>query len=145
MSNEPLKQSTQERVNQVMADIDKELIKPMSYSEQQQAKSKINRVNTKIHYKENKKMEREIRGREQPEFLVTIGSILEKPLHFILTIYKMAILVNALFVWQIYKVCAVSGWQGIFQTKYTLYIIAYFVLMLVLDKLHTKLILYVYG
>lgn len=144
MSNEPVKQSAQERVNKIMADIDKELIKPMTHSEQQEAKLKVDRIKAKTLRKQNKELEREIGRSEKPDFLVFIGGILEKPLCIFLTIYEMAIVVNAFFIWQIYKVCSVSGWQGIFQTKYTLYVLTYFVLLLLLGKLHRKLILYVY-
>lgn len=116
--------------------------KVLSPEEFRKAKNQIAKVNTKIHCKENKAFERELRKRDKPTILISICGFLEKFLHIIVTIYTMAIVVNAVFIWEIYKVCSVSGWQGIFQTKYTLFVLAYFVLLLILKKVYFELYRY---
>lgn len=82
------------------------------------------------------------RSSEKPAFLVSLAGIFEKVLHIIVTLFTMAIVVNILFIWQIYKAVSAGGWLAIFHTKYTLYMLAYFALLFILKKVYYFLYTY---
>ena len=93
--------------------------------------------------KEEKRIENEMRrSSDKPAFLVLIAGIFEKFLHIIVTLYTMAIVVNILFVWQIYKAVSAGGWQAVFHSKYTLFVLAYFALLFILKKVYFALYTY---
>ena len=74
-------------------------------------------------------------------FLVS-GWHFEKFLHIIVTLYTMAIVVNILFVWQIYKAVSVWRCESGFHSKYTLFVLAYFALLFILKKVYFALYTY---
>lgn len=57
-------------------------------------------------------------------------------------LWTIAGLANIYFVYQIYKVCQVSGWHGIIETKWSLYIVAYIIIYYVLKQAHYRLYKY---
>lgn len=71
-----------------------------------------------------------------PVFLIVICKIL-KPL---LTVFGFVFLIagglySLLSAYCIWKVCAMSGWHGLIETKYTLHIVIYFVLLAGINQL----------
>lgn len=93
--------------------------------------------------KEFKQIEREMRRSTiKPAFLVLLAGILEKFLHIIVTLYTMAMVVNLLFIWEIYKAVSAGGWQAVFHSKYTLFVLAYFALLFILNKIYFALYMY---
>lgn len=112
----------------------------MSEDEKRQAQKYIDEKDAKIKRKEEKQIEKEMRNK--PDILVSLAGVFSKMFHIIVTVYTMAIVVNALFIWQIYKVVSAVGWQGILQTKYTLYVVLYFVLLFILKKVYYYLYKY---
>lgn len=93
--------------------------------------------------KENKRIEKELHhNRPKPAFLIYIADMLSKLFHIIVTLYAMAGIVLLLFGWQVYKAVSANGWQAVFQTKYTLYIVAYFVIYFVLKTIYFSLYKY---
>lgn len=119
----------------------------MSEDEKRQSGKYINERNEKIKKKERRKADKEFDRsfKDKPHFLVSCAGILEKLLHIVVTLYSMAIVINALFIWQIYKTISATGWQGIFQTKHTLYILLYFVILFVLKKVYYALYKYAHD
>ena len=114
--------------------------KLMSESETSEAQKQIEKVNEKIHLKKRKRLDKEYK--DKPVFLISCAGFLEKILHITVTLFTMAIVVNIFFGYQIYKTVSAVGWQGIFQTKYTLYILAYFMLLFSLKKVYFLLYKY---
>lgn len=71
-----------------------------------------------------------------PGFLIVICKILNP----ILTILGFLFLIagglySLLAVYSVWKVCAVSGWHGLIETKYTLHIVLYLVLLFIINRL----------
>jgi len=133
-----------ERYEKLMLEIDATQIKYVTNDEKRQTQKYIDERNEKIKKKERRKADKEFERsfKDKPSFLVSCAGILEKTLHIIVTLYSMAIVINALFIWQIYKTVSAAGWQGIFQTKYTLYVVLYFVLLFILKKVYYYLYKY---
>lgn len=76
-----------------------------------------------------------------PTFLVIICKII-KP---IISILGFVFLVGGglyslLAAYTVWKVCAVSGWHGLIETKYTLHIVLYFVLLFAIN--HIRYLIY---
>lgn len=142
--------SNNERVNQkvkeIMERVDNECsIKKIdiSYYENNPIIKAEKAKKEKQKRKEFKQIEREMRRSAiKPAFLVLLAGILEKFLHIIVTLYTMAIVVNILFVWQIYKAVSAGGWQAVFHSKYTLFVLAYFALLFILKKVYFALYTY---
>ena len=144
MSEDSAKEKARQITQKALAEVDKDLIKPMSYAERQRAQELINKENEKIHRKENKRLEKEMRDsmKNKPAFLVSCAGVLEKLFHTVVTLYSMAGLINIFFCWQIYKIVSAVGWKGIIQTKYSLYILIYFVLLFILKQVYYALYKY---
>lgn len=119
----------------------------MSEDERQQSQKYIDEINEKIRKKELRKADKEFERsfKCKPSFLVSLSGFLEKILHIIVTLFTIVIVVNALFIWQIYKAVSAAGWQGIFKTKYTLYVVLYFVLLFILKKVYYYLYKYAHD
>lgn len=71
-----------------------------------------------------------------PGFLIIICKILNP----ILTVLGFLFLIagglySLLSAYTVWKVCTVSGWHGLIETKYTLHIILYFVLLFAINHL----------
>lgn len=111
----------------------------LSEDEKRQAQDRINKQADKMERRHNK---REKYDFEKPAFLVSISGIFAKVFHIIVTLYTMAIVVNAFFIWQIYKACAASGVHGLIETTYPLYIAVYFIGLFVLKKVYYLLYRY---
>jgi len=138
------KNISSERYEKLMQEIEATQIKYVTDDEMRQSQKYIDERNEKINKKERRKADKEFErsSKDKPSFLVSFAGILEKVLHNVVTLYSMAGLINALFIWQIYKVVSAAGWQGIFQTKYTLYVVLYFVLLFILKKVYYYLYKY---
>lgn len=142
--------SNNERVNQkvkeIMERVDNECsIKKIdiSYYENNPIIKAEKAKKEKQKRKEFKQIEREMRRSAiKPAFLVLLASILEKFLHIIVTLYTMAMVVNLLFIWEIYKAVSAGGWQAVFHSKYTLFVLAYFALLFILNKIYFALYMY---
>lgn len=142
--------SNNERVNQkvkeIMERVDNECsIKKIdiSYYENNPIIKAEKAKKEKQKRKEFKQIEREMRRSAiKPAFLVLLAGILEKFLHIIVTLYTMAMVVNLLFIWEIYKAVSAGGWQAVFHSKYTLFVLAYFALLFILNKIYFALYMY---
>lgn len=142
--------SNNERVNQkvkeIMERVDNECsIKKIdiSYYENNPIIKAEKAKKEKQKRKEFKQIEREMRRSAiKPAFLVLLAGILEKFLHIIVTLYTMAMVVNLLFIWEIYKAVSAGGWQAVFHSKYTLFVLAYFALLFILKKVYYALYTY---
>lgn len=142
--------SNNERVNQkvkeIMERVDNECgIKKIdiSYYENNPIIKAEKAKKEKQKRKEFKQIEREMRRSAiKPAFLVLLAGILEKFLHIIVTLYTMAMVVNLLFIWEIYKAVSAGGWQAVFHSKYTLFVLAYFALLFILNKIYFALYIY---
>ena len=142
--------SNNERVNQkvkeIMERVDNECsIKKIdiSYYENNPIIKAEKAKKEKQKRKEFKQIERERRRSAiKPAFLVLLAGILEKFLHIIVTLYTMAMVVNLLFIWEIYKAVSAGGWQAVFHSKYTLFVLAYFALLFILNKIYFALYMY---
>lgn len=102
-------------------------------------------LQTREYKRQKRKEEREWRRdmRDKPDFLVFLAGLLQKVFHIALTLYSMAgILMVPLFGWQVYKAFSSAGWQAIFHTKYTLYLVAYFVIMFLIKTVYYALYKY---
>lgn len=110
-----------------------EMMNNPTYQKAQKRKEKAKK-------KEEKEWEKQLK--DKPEFLMLLARFFYKVIHFLHFIYSLCGLSNLYFAWKIYKVCSVAGWLGIVQTKYTLYIVAYFAIWVIVDKLNFKLYLY---
>lgn len=141
MSEEQARQRAQELTKKALAEAEKETFKIDRSLQGKHIVTKSEKVEKK---KEEKRIEKEMRrSADKPTFLVSLAGIFEKFLHIIVTLYTMAIVVNVLFLWQIYKAVSVGGWQAIFHSKYTLFVLAYFALLFILKKVYY--ILYTYA
>ena len=118
MSEEQARQRAQELTKKALAEAEKETFK---IDRSLQGKHIVTKSEKAEKKKEEKRIEKEMRrSSDKPAFLVALAGIFEKFLHIIVTLYTMAIVVNVLFLWQIYKAVSAVGWQAIFHTKYTL-------------------------
>lgn len=126
MSEEQARQRAQELTKKALAEAENETFK---IDRSLQGKHIVTKSEKAAKKKEEKRIENEMRrSSDKPAFLVLIAGIFEKFLHIIVTLYTMAIVVNILFVWQIYKAVSAGGWQAVFHSKYTLFVLAYFAL-----------------
>lgn len=135
-NKEELERNAQEFVKSVLAEADKELLFDVSkigYAEPTKAE---------LRQQKKEQREREKLLRDKPRFLVFIADILQKIMCLVMTLYTVAGLSVFYFAWQIYKVCKVSGWHGLIETKYTLYIVAYAVVFALLKAVYFALYKY---
>lgn len=140
MSSETARQRAQELTQKALSEADKETYKIDSSLRGKHIETKSEKA---AKEKEYRRIEKEMRGsREKPSILVSMAGVLEKVLHTIVTLFTMAIVINIFFGWQIYKTVSAGGWQSIFQTKYTLFILLYFVFLFVLKKVYLSLYKY---
>lgn len=101
MSEEQARQRAQELTKKALAEAENETFK---IDRSLQGKHIVTKSEKAAKKKEEKRIENEMRrSSDKPAFLVLIAGIFEKFLHIIVTLYTMAIVVNILFVWQIYK------------------------------------------
>lgn len=140
MSEEQARQRAQELTKKALAEAEKETFK---IDRSLQGKHIVTKSEKAEKKKEEKRIEKEMRrSSDKPAFLVALAGIFEKFLHIIVTLYTMAIVVNVLFLWQIYKAVSAVGWQAIFHTKYTLFVLAYIVFLFILKKIYFALYIY---
>lgn len=140
MSEEQARQRAQELTKKALAEAEKETFK---IDRSLQGKHIVTRSEKAEKKKEEKRIEKEMRrSAYKPTFLVAIAGIFEKLLHIIVTLYTMAGVANLLFIWQIYKAVSAVGWQAIFHTKYTLFVLAYIVFLFILKKIYFALHIY---
>lgn len=143
MSEEQARQRAQELTKKALAEAENETFK---IDRSLQGKHIVTKSEKAAKKKEEKRIENEMRrSSDKPAFLVLIAGIFEKFLHIIVTLYTMAIVVNILFVWQIYKAVSAGGWQAVFHSKYTLFVLAYFALLFILKKVYFALYTYASG
>lgn len=140
MSSETARQRAQELTQKALSEADKETYKIDRSLRGKHIETKSEKA---AKEKEYRRIEKEMSGsREKPSILVSMAGVLEKVLHTIVTLFTMAIVINIFFGWQIYKTVSAGGWQSIFQTKYTLFILLYFVFLFVLKKVYLSLYKY---
>lgn len=140
MSEEQARQRAQELTKKALAEAENETFK---IDRSLQGKHIVTKSEKAAKKKEEKRIENEMRrSSDKPAFLVLIAGIFEKFLHIIVTLYTMAIVVNILFVWQIYKAVSAGGWQAVFHSKYTLFVLAYFALLFILKNVYFALYTY---
>lgn len=140
MSSEQAKKRAHELTQKALAEAEKETFK---IDRSLQGKHIVTKSEKAAKKKEEKRIEKEMRrSSDKPDFLVLIAGIFEKFLHIIVTLYTMAIVVNILFLWQIYKAVSAGGWQSVFHSKYTLFVLAYFALLFILKKVYFALYTY---
>lgn len=140
MSEEQARQRAQELTKKALAEAEKETFK---IDRSLQGKHIVTKSEKAAKKKEEKRIEKEMRrSSDKPAFLVALAGIFEKFLHIIVTLYTMAGVANLLFIWQIYKAVSAVGWQAIFHTKYTLFVLAYIVLLFILKKIYFALYIY---
>lgn len=140
MSSEQAKKRAQALTQKALAEAEKETYK---IDRSLKGKHIVTKSEIAAKRKEEKRIEKEMRrSSEKPAFLVSLAGISEKVLHIIVTLFTIAIVVNILFIWQIYKAVSAGGWLAIFHTKYTLYMLAYFALLFILKKVYYFLYTY---
>lgn len=140
MSEEQARQRAQELTKKALAEAENETFK---IDRSLQGKHIVTKSEKAAKKKEEKRIEKEMRrSSDKPAFLVAIAGIFEKLLHIIVTLYTMAGVANLLFIWQIYKAVSAVGWQAIFHTKYTLFVLAYIVFLFILKKIYFALYIY---
>lgn len=140
MSNETARQRAQELTRKALLEADKETYKVDRSLRGKHIETKSEKA---AKEKEYRRIEKEMRAsREKPSILVSVAGVLEKFMHIIVTLFTMAIVINIFFGWQIYKTVSAGGWQSIFQTTYTLFILIYFVLLFILKKVYYSLYKY---
>lgn len=134
-----------ERYEKLMQEMDETQIKYVSTSEMREHQKQIDNVNTKFHEKERKKAERDYKKsvKIKPDFLISLSGFFSKIFHNILALYSM-VATGAIifFAWQIYKVCAVAGWHGLIETRYSLYVVCCVAVYFVLKGLYFALYKY---
>lgn len=140
MSSEQAKKRAHELTQKALAEAEKETYK---IDRSLKGKHIVTKSEKAAKKKEEKRIEKEMRrSSDKPAFLVALAGIFEKFLHIIVTLYTMAIVVNVLFVWQIYKAVSAGGWQAVFHSRYTLFVLAYFALLFTLKKVYFALYMY---
>nr|CRY94719.1 hypothetical protein [uncultured prokaryote] len=143
MSREQAEKRAQEMIQKALAEAEKGTYK---IDRSLQGKHIVTKYEIAEKKKEEKRIAKEMRrSAYKPAFLVSLAGIFEKILHTIVTLFTMAIVVNILFVWQIYKAVSAGGWLAIFHTKYTLYMLAYFALLFILNRVYYQLYLYAHD
>lgn len=104
-------------------------------------KIKLNEGNTYIPRKKFSFSDLEMALLNAPGFVVVLCKIINPILTLASTIFLIAGgLFSLLCAYSLYKVCVVSGWHGIFETRYALYIILFFVINFLVGRL--RLIIY---
>lgn len=137
MSSEQAKKRAHELTQKALAEAEKETYK---IDRSLKGKHIVTKSEIAAKRKAEKRIEKEMRrSSEKPAFLVSLAGISEKLLHIVVTLYTMAIVVNILFFWQIYKAVSAGGWQAVFHSKYTLFVLAYFALLFILKKVYFAL------
>jgi cation transport ATPase len=140
MNEERARQRAHELTQKALAEAEKETFK---IDRSLQGKHIVTKSEKAARKKEEKRIEKEMRrSSDKPAFLVSLAVIFEKLLHIVVTLYTMAIVVNILFFWQIYKAVSAGGWQAVFHSKYTLFVLAYFALLFILKKVYFALYTY---
>lgn len=83
---------------------------------------------------------------EAPRFVFFLCKILYSILNFGGFIFMIiGGIFSLIWAYSIWQLCAASGWHGLFETKATLYIIAYLVLMVIIDKVRSFLFKITYN
>lgn len=140
MSSEQAKKRAHELTQKALAEAEKETYK---IDRSLKGKHIVTKSEIAAKRKAEKRIEKEMRrSSDKPAFLVALAGIFEKFLHIIVTLYTMAIVVNVLFVWQIYKAVSAGGWQAVFHSRYTLFVLAYFALLFILKKVYFAIYMY---
>lgn len=144
MNDETVQERAKKRAQDIgkkaLSEAEKDLMHTMSYSEKKAAETQIKAYNEKLHRKERKRTEKEMRHNlSKPVVLVPLAGAFSKILHIIVTLYTMAMVVNLFFIWQIYKAVSAAGWLSIFKTEYSLYVVIYFALFFILKAVYFQL------
>jgi hypothetical protein len=80
-----------------------------------------------------------------PAVLVWLAKPLSYVMIWVMTLYTLAVVVVFFSAWQIYKLVSADGWQAILHTKYSLYIIGYFVIYFILKKINAAVYAYAHA
>lgn len=138
-----LEKNSEKMVQELLAEVDK-TVPQISY-----VSEPINPSDKKAIRKYERKYKKQIRqqnerlGKEKPATFVSIASFLSKIFPIIMTVYTLLIIPIIFTIYELYKLGSTDGWQAIFHTPKTLYVIGYIIIFFVLRKL--QLVVYEYA
>lgn len=132
-----------EELKRTLAERQETLRKIMTPDEYKKFMQEIDDCQIKIDYsKFGKPVDFQEEKKEKSKFLLFFATVLAKLFPIILTVYTLAIIPILFLVWQIYKLISIDGWNAIFHTSNTLYVIGYIVVFFILIRLQTAVCRY---